>query len=617
MLYFSCSKSPPRVQIVRSADVPVELWRAIGRCIAESVVTSDSRNDVEISVDQFLASRVRLSSLISQYDCDATFDDDITLVLARADSERLEIECALRGEVAPISLDHIAHLLRESRFTRQLYDFQLRDFSRILSLSHGANFSVPGAGKTTVTYALYEAERMRGRVDRLLVVAPLSAFESWFDEAEESMYPTPVVARYDDGVPAGAEVVLINYQRLAGRYRDVADWVALHRCHVVLDEAHRMKRGRDGEWGNACLDLSHIAVRRDILTGTPAPQHPSDLVALLNFLWPHRATHILPASALLPTPPDSAMTALSSRLGPLFARTRKNELGLEPPALRVELVKMKEVQTEIYGALRNKISRSTRGSYAEQSKLRDLGEVIMYLLEAATNPSLLASAIGGEASTTRWPPNPMPAGTPLSEKILSYGEFETPRKFEKLAALVNVNANAGRKTLVWTNFIANITDISQRVLRQYNPAVVHGEVPYVAGAPPGSREHELSRFRHDDDCLVLVANPAAMGEGVSLHHECHDAIYVDRTFNAGQYLQSLDRIHRLGLPPGTETRVTFLVSAGTIDEVVDARIRVKAERLSALLSDPNLVEMTLPDEDSYGNWIEEGDLTALFSHLAE
>jgi transposase-like protein len=146
--------------------------------------------------------------------------------------------------------------------------------------------------------------------------------------------------------------------------------------------------------------------------------------------------------------------------------------------------------------------------------------------------------------------------------------------------------------------------------------VVHGGVPSTSEGAPGSREHELSRFRGDDDCLVLIANPAAMAEGVSLHHACHDAIYVDRTFNAGQYLQSMDRIHRLGLPPGTETRMTFLVSEGTIDEMVDSRVRVKAERLSMMLSDLNLVTMALPDEEAYGTWIDEEDLGILFGHLA-
>jgi hypothetical protein len=42
---------------------------------------------------------------------------------------------------------------------------------------------------------------------------------------------------------------------------------------------------------------------------------------------------------------------------------------------------------------------------------------------------------------------------------------------------------------------------------------------------------------------------------------------------------------------------------------------VKAERLSEMLSDPNLVTMALPDEEAYGNWIDADDLDALFAHL--
>jgi SNF2 family DNA or RNA helicase len=204
----------------------------------------------------------------------------------------------------------------------------------------------------------------------------------------------------------------------------------------------------------------------------------------------------------------------------------------------------------------------------------------------------------------------------LSELILSYSSYETPKKFDMLASLVAANASEGRKTLVWTNFVTNLIDLSQRVLAPYSPAVVYGAIPSSADPLPGTREGELNRFREDAACGVLIANPAAMSEGVSLHHACHDAIYLDRTFNAGQYLQSLDRIHRLGLPPGTQTTMTFLVSEGTIDESVDQRVRVKAERLSEMLADPNLVTMALPDDESYGNWIDEEDLDALFGHLS-
>jgi len=602
------------VSLKRDDGVARELWNSVGRNIAPGLARQVADDEVIVPLERFLATRNWLGQALTSYGCDAALDGELRAILGREDDERVEVERALAGAVAPLSAHEIAALLEASRFYRELRPFQLRDLARILALSHGANFSVPGAGKTTVAYAAYEAERMRGRVERILVVAPLSAFDAWIDEAGECLHPTLVVGRLEQRPPAGAEVLLVNYQRLAARYEQIASWVLGGPTHVILDEAHRMKRGRTGEWGTACLNLAHLAVRRDILTGTPAPQHPSDFGALLEFLWPHQSTRILPGGVQQSDPPPSTMAQVSRRLAPLFVRTRKDELGLDAPTLRVDLVEMKPLQAEIYEALRTRMRRAIRAAARERALFGDMGGVVMYLLEAATNPALLAPAVGGVPSTTVWPLDPIPAGSTLAERVLSYARYETPRKLEKLAAMVAANAELERKTLVWSNFVTNLLEL-ERVLAPHHPALIYGAVPSGEDDGQVTRESELRRFREDDRCRVLLANPAAMSEGLSLHHVCHDAIYLERTFNAGQYLQSIDRIHRLGLAPGTETRITFLVSAGTIDETVDDRVRVKAERLSEMLSDPNLVTMALPDEEAYGSWVDADDLDALFAHL--
>lgn len=606
------------VTIERGADVPLELWNSLGRNIAPGAARLTNDLTVVVPLERFLASRNWLASALSTHACAITIDPNVRAVLARGDAERDEVRGLLdTTTVQPLSDEEMSDLLSRGGFRRDLKEFQVRDLAHLLGLSHGANFSVPGAGKTTVAYACYAAERARGRVDRLLVVAPISAFDAWLSEAPECLDPSPTITRLDDRVPGATEVLLVNYQRLAARYREVADWVVEGRTHVVLDEAHRMKRGRAGEWGRTCLDLAHLAVRRDILTGTPAPQHPRDFVALLDFLWPHQATRIIPSEAVRPDPPSRAMADLSRRIQPLFVRTKKDELGLDPPTKRVELVGMKPVQAEIYKALRTRMRHATQATTRERSLFGQMGEVVMYLLEAATNPGLLARAVGGsQPSAMEWPSVAIPPGSTLAERVLDYGQYEVPRKFEKLAAMVADNLSQGRKTLVWSNFVGNLTELAANVLAPYEPAVIHGAIPSSADEEDyTTREAELRRFRDDPHCSVLLANPAAMSEGVSLHDSCHDAIYVDRTFNAGQYLQSIDRIHRLGLPPGTETRITFLVATDTIDEAVDDRIRVKAERLSAMLSDPNLVTMALPDDEAYGEWIDPEDLDALLGHL--
>lgn len=279
---------------------------------------------------------------------------------------------------------------------------------------------------------------------------------------------------------------------------------------------------------------------------------------------------------------------------------------------------MKPVQAEIYAALRTRMARATRSGGQDHANLARMGTVTMYLLQAATNPALLASALGAaRTSEIQWPVVPIPEDSNLADLVRDYASHETPAKFDKLAAMVAANASEHRKTLVWSNFLGNLSELTERVLAPYQPAMIRGDVP-TTGHLDGrrTRTSELRRFRRDDNCMVLVANPAAMSEGVSLHQDCHDAIYLDRTFNAGQYLQSLDRIHRLGLAENIDTRMTFLTGVGTIDETIDRRLRLKAERLALMLDDEDLVTMALPDEEEgYGDDIDTEDLEALFGHL--
>ncbi len=509
--------------------------------------------------------------------------------------------------------------LEGSRFTRSLQSFQLRDLGRILSLPHAANFSVPGAGKTTVAFATYEAERLAGRVERLLVVGPIAAFESWKNEARECFSQPPRIEAYTGSPPhRDTEVLLVNYQRFYLSYDDIANWASRPRTHVILDEAHRMKRGRDGEWGTACLDLAYLAARRDILTGTPAPNAPADLEALFGFLWPNQARRILPSEALLPSPPSDVVARIAQAIRPLFARTTKRDLALPEPTFQALEIPLEGLHADIYHALLNRYAGTLRADSVERVDFVRLGRVTMYLLEAACNPALLtAGSSRDDPIQFRHPPLAVDPGSSLGEVLRRYNDYEVPRKFIELGAMVKANAEHGRKTLVWSNFVRNLATL-QRMLALYRPAVVHGGIPPSDSAPsaPVTRDGELRRFREDADCMVLLANPAALGEGISLHQRCHDAIYLDRTFNAGQYLQSLDRIHRLGLGPDDETRFTFLLTANTIDTVVDGRVRVKAERLGAMMDDHDIATMALPDEEDYGPAVDSvEDVNALLRHL--
>lgn len=481
-----------------------------------------------------------------------------------------------------------------------LTGFQRRDISKLLSLRHGANFSVPGAGKTRVALAVYEALRAAGTVERLLVVAPKSARESWHYENQQCFASPLAMSDYPSSTEDTSDAVIVNYERLPGAVNDLGRWLSVRPSMLVLDEAHRMKLGADGAYGAACLALGPRSRHRLILSGTPAPNGVRDLENLFGFVWPGQGRQRVTAAVS-----GGSLADASRILRPLYSRTTKRELGLPPVTTTIIPVPMPPLHREIYDALAGQFSPRAA---AEAGDFAALGRVIMYLLMAATSPALLA------AGSTRYEPlayrvEPLVAlnGTPLSALMRDLPSLELSPKLREVIAQVRHNAALGRKTIVWSTFIRNLTTLN-RLLQPFSPALIHGGTD--------DRDEEMGRFRHDPDCMVLLSNPATLGEGISLHHECHDAVYVDRDFAAGRYLQSVDRIHRLGLPPDTETRVKLLVSTATIDEVVAQRLETKLDFMGSILDDPSLRALAdVEEEPALGEELSKDDLAQLIAHL--
>ena len=72
--------------------------------------------------------------------------------------------------------------------------------------------------------------------------------------------------------------------------------------------------------------------------------------------------------------------------------------------------------------------------------------------------------------------------------------------------------------------------------------------------------------------LLISKLAAAAREGLTLT-EANVAIYLDRTFNLVDYLQSQDRIHRISQTRACE--IVLLLAAGTIDEFIDFSLEQK------------------------------------------
>ncbi|MEG0961185.1 MAG: hypothetical protein RSE60_08910, partial [Erysipelotrichaceae bacterium] len=99
------------------------------------------------------------------------------------------------------------------------------------------------------------------------------------------------------------------------------------------------------------------------------------------------------------------------------------------------------------------------------------------------------------------------------------------------------------------------------------------------------RDRIIDKFNFSNEVEIIVTNPATLAESVSLHRACHDAHYLEYNYNLYQYLQSRDRIHRLGLKEKQETNYYLYVNQYTdnIEDSADYRIlqslKIKEKRM--------------------------------------
>ena len=483
-----------------------------------------------------------------------------------------------------------ARLISAGFVKRELRWFQMRDLRRLLALENGANFSVPGAGKTTVALALHLLTRKPGQ--HIIVVSPKGAFPAWRDVIDENMAPNSPDgnseqftvlsgsgATIQNALDSGATRFVINYDLLISHPDIIQAHLASHPTHLLLDESHRMKAGIRSQRGALLLTLASLPIRRDILTGTPMPQAESDISSQLNYLWPGLGYGEEIAAG---RPPKDV-------LGNLYVRTTKDELGLTPPKRKFTKVPMADGQLALYSIIKNEALREFSNlNTAKGIDLFKAKRSVMRLLQLSSNPVLALNAITRDMPGTE---------SGIVEQVLVEGASTKMRLVDQR---VRELFKKKRKTVVWTIFTDTILQM-ESLLADLNPVSLYGAIPSGEPSDLNTREGRIRRFHEDPHCAVLIANPAAAGEGISLHHVCHDALYLDRTYVTTHYLQSIDRIHRLGLPEGTETNIEIFQTMtapglGCIDHSVSRRLAKKIRDMEKLLDDRDLHRIAFDEE---------------------
>ena len=480
-------------------------------------------------------------------------------------------------ETEDVASEKIMKKIQDEGFTRTPTKDQLRNLKKLCSKKAAASFSVPGAGKTTEALAFYAFHKLKKNTP-LLVISPPSAFISWEDEIEKCFSGNPTISRLrgtplqvKEKLKENSQHLIINYDSLRNIEKfDLLKNFVLENDDlvVVLDESHKSKGESISEIIGKFAPYINFKM---ILTGTPMPQAPSDLRSQFNFLYP--SEHIISDESLI------------EKFEPLFVRTTKEDLGLMKPIYNV-------IKVEPYPAFKLFFDEYFVRNLELGSSLEDILSVksfkkaVLRFIKLLSNPTLCEDDIFN-----------LDPG--LVNRISAEGDGA------KMDAVINRAKELiadGEKVLIWSSFVDNVEIIAQRFGSQAE--FIHGGVPIGSDDDMidtyDTRDQKIRRFKEDPKCMVLVANPAAAAESISLHEHCNHALYLDRTYNAGQFLQSQDRIHRLISKDKEQQKyidIFVMDIPWCVDWKVHEALNRKIDNMAAFLNDPSLQSLEGFDTD--------------------
>ncbi len=238
-------------------------------------------------------------------------------------------------------------------------------------------------------------------------------------------------------------------------------------------------------------------------------------------------------------------------------RLKTDVLDLPPIISKDFVVELQGQQKSSYAKIRdnirNEIENMSEEEYRQQSN--NIVVRLLRLSQLASNPLLLDPNYDG--------PN---------------------AKIEELDdVLSDVFADETKKVIVWSHFVGNV----EFLLKKYQD--VWGSVAHTGEMSLEQRAHSVEEFQNNPLSRLFIATPQSAKEGLTLlprdgKMKADTMIYLDLNFDAGSYIQSQARFHRIG-QSAEKCLVIHLIAENTVDEYIKNTIIDKVQTAAQLLDD--------------------------------
>lgn len=341
---------------------------------------------------------------------------------------------------------------------------------------------------------------------------------------------------------------IVNYETLIQETELISLLLKHKKFALVLDESHRIKNPKS-KTTEAVMALRSLTTKRIIITGTPIANKPEDIWSQFFFLdgglllgndygtfkkqfkVDLKGTHDMSIF-------EASLKLLRDKISKVSIRRTKDILELPEKVYEDVFVELAPKQRVAYDTARDNLYYEISNADGEQieEEIDNYLVKLLRLTQIASNPGLLD---------------------------VEYDE--EPQKFKILDEIVKEVIEKREKLIVWTTFTRNVRILKNRY-KKFGAQMLFGEIPIA------ERNIIVQKFMDDDNYKVLIANPAAAKEGLTLT-AANNAIYLDRNFKMDDYLQSQDRIHRISQTK--KCKIIKLIAIDTIDEYTDEILEKK------------------------------------------
>ena len=381
-------------------------------------------------------------------------------------------------------------------------------------------FNEQGTGKTAS--AIWAADYLmnQGKINRVLVVCPLSIMDSAWraDLFTFAMHRTVDVAygakeKRRKIIEGGADFVIINYDGV----EIVQDVIAAggFDC-IIIDEATHYKNPQTKRWKT----LNKLVTPDTwlwLMTGTPAAQSPVDAYGLAKLVNPKsvprfagsfRDMVMIKLTQFRWVPKHDATDTVFRALQPAIRFTKDECLDLPPMVYAKRQVELTRQQKKYYKILKEKLVMQAAGE-----------EITAVNAAVAMNKLLQISA--GAVYTD--------AGDSL--------EFDITHRYKVLREVID---ESSKKVLVFVPFRHAIDILSDKLRADgITTDIIRGDVP------ARKRTEIFKQFQETDDPKVLVIQPQSAAHGVTLT-AANTVVWWSPTSSLETYAQANARVHRSG-----------------------------------------------------------------------